>query len=633
MVYHVAYFLSDWNYEIVNRFLTGVTRFQAEHPDTEVHVFDNPSKYGSLELDESAFAFFRLPDISNYDGIVIQGNQAWPGPFRQDLADHAHALGIPVVSINYLLHYATYIGTDNDAGMRAVVRHMIEDHGVKRPAFLRGLRRSSEARSREDAFLTVCRECGIPRENIRLLDGSWSMDSGRAAAKLLLADRTHLPEALICANDDLAAGALDEFQQAGLRCPEDILITGFDNLDISVANRPAITSVDRDYEASAYSALLSLHRQMASGAFEDIVRVPTRLLKRASCGCGSSSRNMEEFRRGYFGMRQYMRQFYNAQQDMQAEFAEARTLPELMAQFEKYGRVLDARNAFILLNERFFRSAPAGGDLQTFSGRMALAAVIGEDKDRFHADPKSHIYAFCDSTSLVPPEILEHSRFLIFYQLYLRKTCMGYLVMDTVSMAAALNFLQIILMLVETGIESISRQQTLIRLNRKLDALYVRDRLTGLYNRFGLEQSGVPFFQKLREERKPVAFLFADIDDMKSINDDHGHEAGDTALLNAAQQIRHTCRQLGWFSMRYGGDEFLLFGNADVPGRDVEIRRLSAGFDIPLLDHPSDVLHINHSVGSVISPPEEAKTLKECIQMADARMYNVKKSRHTTRGQ
>lgn len=84
MVYHVAYFLSDWNYEIVNRFLTGVTLFQAEHPDTEVHVFDNPCKYGSLELDESAFAFFRLPDINNY------------------------------------------------AGMRAVIRHVIEDHGVKR---------------------------------------------------------------------------------------------------------------------------------------------------------------------------------------------------------------------------------------------------------------------------------------------------------------------------------------------------------------------------------------------------------------------------------------------------------------------------------------------------------------------
>lgn len=120
---------------------------------------------------------------------------------------------------------------------------------------------------------------------------------------------------------------------------------------------------------------------------------------------------------------------------------------------------------------------------------------------------------------------------------------------------------------------------------------------------------------------------------MKSINDNHGHEAGDTALLNTAQQIRHTCRQLGWFSMRYGGDEFLLFGNADVPGRDAEIRRLSAGFDIPLLDHPSDVLHVNHSVGSVISPPEETKTLKECILMADARMYTVKKSRHIARGQ
>ena len=100
----------------------------------------------------------------------------------------------------------------------------------------------------------------------------------------------------------------------------------------------------------------------------------------------------------------------------------------------------------------------------------------------------------------------------------------------------------------------------------------MRDRLTGLYNRFGLEQSGVPFFQKLREERKPVAFLFADIDDMKSINDNHGHETGDTA-------------------------------SSTLPSR------------------------------SVISPPEEAKTLKECIQMADARMYTVKKSRHIARGQ
>lgn len=631
MSYHIAYFLSDWNYEIVNRFLNGVTRFQSEYSDTSVHVFDNPSKYGGLELDESAFAFFRLPDIGNYEGIVIQGNQAWPEPFRQELADHAHALGIPVVSINYPLHYATYVGTDNDAGMRAVVRHVIEDHGAKHPAFLRGLSRSSEARNREEAFLTVCRECGIPAENIRLLDGSWSMDSGKKAADLLLADRANLPDALICANDDLAAGALEEFLAAGVRCPEDILITGFDNLDISIANRPAVTSVDRDYEASAYSALLSLHRQMEGGPFEDIVRVPTRLLLRASCGCKTNPQNMEEFRRGYFDMRQYMREFYNAQQDMQAEFSEARTIPELMTQFEKYGHVLDSRNAYILLNERFFQAAPAGGDLQTFSGRMALAAVIGEDKDGLHADPKFHIYATCDSTSLVPPQILEHSDFLIFFPLYFRKICMGYLVIDTVSMAAALNFLQIVLMLVETGIESISRQQTLIRLNRKLDSLYVRDRLTGLYNRFGLERVGTPFFRKLRENGTPVALLFADIDNMKSINDNHSHETGDTALLNAAQQIRHTCRQLGWFSMRYGGDEFLLFGNADVPGRDAEIQRLSAGFDIPLLDHPSDVLHVNISVGTVISGPEEDHSLKECIQMADAHMYTIKKSRHVTR--
>ncbi|WP_090164570.1 diguanylate cyclase domain-containing protein [Eubacterium pyruvativorans] len=76
----------------------------------------------------------------------------------------------------------------------------------------------------------------------------------------------------------------------------------------------------------------------------------------------------------------------------------------------------------------------------------------------------------------------------------------------------------------------------------------------------------------MREDRKPVAFLFADIDDMKSINDNHGHETGDTA-------------------------------SSTLPSR------------------------------SVISPPEEAKTLKECIQMADARMYTVKKSRHIARGQ
>ena len=90
-----------------------------------------------------------------------------------------------------------------------------------------------------------------------------------------------------------------------------------------------------------------------------------------------------------------------------------------------------------------------------------------------------------------------------------------------------------------------------------LDDLYVHDALTGLYNRFGLSRYGQQRYDDLLASSGSVQVLFIDMDDMKSINDRFGHEAGDAALKVTARLLQDVCSPEA-FIMRYGGDEFII---------------------------------------------------------------------------
>lgn len=169
------------------------------------------------------------------------------------------------------------------------------------------------------------------------------------------------------------------------------------------------------------------------------------------------------------------------------------------------------------------------------------------------------------------------------------------------------------------------------RLRLELLALSLVDELTGLYNRRGFLTLARQQLTTAARLGKRALLVFADLDGMKRINDELGHEAGDRALTDTAAALRETFRKADIVS-RLGGDEFVamtLINDADHPDRIVA--RLRA--KVEEQNASGDKLyHLSVSVGAFVVDQGEVETpVEELIKQADERMYEEKRLKKLAR--
>jgi LacI family transcriptional regulator len=176
------------------------------------------------------------------------------------------------------------ITVDNAAGIRALVTHLTRAHGIRRLCFVGGPPDAPDAQERLAAFDGMVRDIpGCAADPV--IQGDFSEASGSAAARVLLA-RPSLPEAVTCANDQMAIGVLREFQQAGIQVPGAVAVTGFDDIYPSRMVTPALTTVSQPLRELGTLATERLLDRIGGTAAPRLSRVlPTQLVVRASCGC------------------------------------------------------------------------------------------------------------------------------------------------------------------------------------------------------------------------------------------------------------------------------------------------------------------------------------------------------------
>ena len=170
------------------------------------------------------------------------------------------------------------VHTDDDAGVREVVRHLVDlGHSSLLVTRVAG-RRSGDVRA--DAALEEARELGVEAHEVpaTAYDESAGVLVGRAVLRLSDADGSRpRPTALVAANDALALGAIQALRAGGLRVPEDVSVTGFD--DAGSGPSPAVaalglTTVHQDAEALVASALDLLDAPGPAGARSERVLRP-----------------------------------------------------------------------------------------------------------------------------------------------------------------------------------------------------------------------------------------------------------------------------------------------------------------------------------------------------------------------
>lgn len=156
--------------------------------------------------------------------------------------------------------------------------------------------------------------------------------------------------------------------------------------------------------------------------------------------------------------------------------------------------------------------------------------------------------------------------------------------------------------------------------NDELERLALVDELTGLHNRRGFFTIAEALLQLARRERHNMVLLYIDLDDMKQINDAHGHAGGDRALVEAAEVLTTSVRESD-LTARVGGDEFCLLLRQDTA--DPPLTRLLDA----VAQRRAHGSRISLTVGTATERWDEPTSIDDLVARADADMYNAKKRR------
>lgn len=214
------------------------------------------------------------------DGIIVTADT-----IDDPLVDGLRSSGVPTVLIGHRRadRDASYVDIDNEPSAESITDHLV-GLGRTRIGHITGRPDSVSGLDRERGFKRSIRRAGLSPEGL-IVEGDYTVEGGcKAAAGLIEAE----VDAIFCASDNTAAGALDAIRNAGLRVPQDIALAGFDDLRFAAELDPPLTTIRQDIEGIGQAAARNLLRLLENpeGGPRRVL-LPTELVIRQSTVGGS----------------------------------------------------------------------------------------------------------------------------------------------------------------------------------------------------------------------------------------------------------------------------------------------------------------------------------------------------------
>ncbi len=267
-------------------FLAGITA-AAEAHDLNLICFagGKPTAIFTPGHMQASYGLYDLARTEQLAGIIVSSDLGYELEAReakQFIENYAH---LPLVANALQVDGVPNLLGNNLEGMRAALRHLIDDHGYKKIAFLRGPQHQVEAEQRFLAYKQELKAHNLKFDENLVLQGDFSSESGRAAIRTLLDQRKLTVEALVAANDRMAIGAFEALQLRGISVPGSLALVGFEDIREARALAVPLTTVRQSFHEMGQQAVELLLRQINGEKLPDIISIPTQLVIRWSCGC------------------------------------------------------------------------------------------------------------------------------------------------------------------------------------------------------------------------------------------------------------------------------------------------------------------------------------------------------------
>lgn len=578
--------------------------------------------YQNTRTDIGGSSIYKLINYDMLDAMIIVPFSLHDHSVIDRTVQECARHNVPLISIDTQLPGAFTVGFGYGEAFGAIVEHILDVHSCTRIKVLSGPADNPFSQVRVDCCREIMKQHGLVLNDSDVMCGGFWEGPTREAMDAFFASGEPLPDAFICCNDSMAMTVCLKLAERGYKVPDDVIVTGFDGINLEHYHKPRLTTAVRDHSRLAGAILDIVDRINAEPGTEPYsITLDYDPVFSESCGChaensADSNRMLADLVRDYSYALTYEEHVNLIENAIAADPAP-----------ENVRRVLKRfcfGNSMICLTEEFYRYFNGQDDkLPEFSRfgdmRLFLSTYDGRN-DEGTVFPASRLVPQLENS-------FSDNNTLFVIPLHFQDIVQGYFVTHYVLDEHHNERLYTFCTSLDRCLETMRSYEHLRILNSRLEFMFTHDQLTKIYNRYGF-YNGFRSSCENTEGSREVFIVSVDLNDMKYINDNYGHAAGDDALCITADALTRAADSCGGnvICSRFGGDEFVAAkvcsGNAKEQAdsfRDGFARALAE-----LNTSSGKPFTVKVSTGVYSASLDGVNSIDELIELADRLMYSDK---------
>ena len=633
--------------EYAERIIRGVS-LACQEKSAELVIFS----IGRLQDLSGAFDYQNVAVSSfvsskNLDGAIFISGTIMHSLTKAEVASYIKSFKpLPVANISMEIPGIPSVVVDNQEAYETILEELVTRQKCRKFAILGVRGNSSEVKSRIKNIKTILASHGIADEEITVwksvLSYGPALEDLRAAYK---ATGNFNYDAIICMNDEMAFATLDFCAEIGKKVPADIAVLGFDNLYYADNCIPTLSTIKQNFEGQGYLAGMNLIKEINGRPADKlsvmqaipVLRESTRRVPYDKTAPHAHNFDFESEERDPYLRVSSGTEWYRKK----GEFYQTTTFYTEMQSDMTYDQLRNRIN----------------DDVRSF-GISACAIVLYEKPiemttpfDYFHLPKSAHLFAgFDDRTGfdstvekkqikcnpkeeMLPDGIIQFdSDGVLVFTIYHSTLQYGYIVIRPGNYESLIYdlFVRLLASTIASAYSfSLAHNET-SRVRKKIDELDLiasTDELTGVYNRRGFYSFGETTLKFAKAMGQTGMIIYCDMDGLKKINDEYGHEAGDKAIIAESIILKSNFRSNDIIA-RIGGDEFAIIS----PGLTKEALRHiknQIAEDCRIWSGGNELgFSISMSMGAVAYPSNKiGYKITPLLSEADSLMYMEKRSK------
>lgn len=638
----IALIMDGWKRFFTYAWPDGILqRIHESDDDINLYIFNSSGDWSwDADYNIGEYNIYKLPDLNDFDGIVMDLNNIRYPEIVDEIADIVRKTKKPAISISNKLPGFYYVGIDNHESMTTMIEHLYTVHNCRKFWFIMGPQSNYENNKRTNSLIEFMQSHDLDYKESDFYFESYEYTCGYRGFTYMIShleEGGQLPDAVMCASDNIAVGVLDAAEKMGYKVPDDFCVTGFDNFDKAAFYSPKITTVGYIREDIGYLCADLLIRIWDGQPVEKYNYAESRYVYWDSCGCINDS-HVDHKKRSKEQILYDIETTDFEEQVLGLEYAilNCKSVKEISACIPACIPALKCDAMYIVLDEHMndFHE-----DLNYFNQNL-----INDEKFHTHGYPEKMCveFAYDMKQGTISEKQTIDSLFpmfdytekggmdFLFMPLHFRQYTIGYFVIRNAVYLMEKQYLFKVLNVLISAMRNLYEKEKLGYMNKMLADMNVKDAMTGLYNRLGYQKLVCSLFDEKKDKGENLLIMFVDMDRLKYINDNFGHDYGDNAIRIIASTIMAHCSKSD-IPVRNGGDEFIIV--REIMTHEEYDKMINSMRDEVSRKAKEQCLpfDLTFSVGAVRTDMSTDKTLDDYIRIADETMYEEKTRKKANR--